>query len=194
MSQPLPAIALFAKFPRAGKAKTRLIPALGADRAASVHRRLAERTLETVRQSGLPFAVWTTGGAHGEFRDWLGSDVSLIDQGEGDLGARLARVPAPAIVLGADIPDLSQRHLRDAAEMLETHPAVIGPAADGGYYLLGFRQPLPFLWADMRWGGDTVLGDTLDRLRENDVPFAMLDTLRDCDRPEDLAHWPDLTA
>ena len=194
MSQPLPTVALFAKFPRAGEAKTRLIPALGAEGAAALHRRLVERTLATVRESRLPFAVWTTGAEHAEFRGWLGDDVALVEQGEGDLGARLARVAAPAIVLGADLPDLAASHLREAAGALEEHDAVIGPAADGGYYLLGFRVHLPFLWSDMRWGGETVLGETIDRLRDHDKSFAMLDTLRDCDRPEDLAHWPDLTA
>ena len=194
MSPSHPTVALFAKYPRAGEAKTRLIPALGAQGAAALHRRLAEQMLETVRQSGLPFAVWTTGARHDEFRDWLGEDVPLVEQGEGDLGARLARVPAPAILLAADVPDLAASHLRDAAKALDDHDAVIGPAADGGYYLLGFREHLPFLWTDMRWGGETVLGDTIERLRENDLSFAMLDTLRDCDRPEDLAHWPDLTA
>ncbi|MGB3166599.1 MAG: TIGR04282 family arsenosugar biosynthesis glycosyltransferase [Alteraurantiacibacter sp.] len=189
-----PTVALFAKFPVPGLAKTRLAPVLGEAGAAALHRRLVERTLATVRRSGLPFAVWTTGAKHSAFADWLGEDVPLVEQGEGDLGDRLARVPAPAILLGADVPDLSADHLRQAAGALTEVPAVIGPAADGGYYLLGFREPMPFLWRDMRWGTDAVLGETLDRLRDEKVDFRLLGTLRDCDRPEDLAHWPDLTA
>ncbi|WP_340587367.1 TIGR04282 family arsenosugar biosynthesis glycosyltransferase [Erythrobacter alti] len=192
MDHPPPTIALFAKYPVPGRAKTRLIPALGAAGAADLHRRLVERTLERMRESGLPFTVWTTGATHSEFAEWLGKDVPLVEQGDGDLGDRLARVPAPAILLGADIPGLTAGHLRDAARALEQVPVVIGPASDGGYYLLGFTQEIPFLWQDMPWGTETVLEGTEARLREHDLPYRMLGELDDCDRPDDLAKWPDL--
>ncbi len=192
MTRSLPAIAIFAKFPRAGEAKTRLASALGDEGAAAVHRRLVERTLAVVRASGLPFAVWTTGAPHAEFAAWLGTDVPLVDQGEGDLGERLARVPAPAILLGADVPDLTAAHLTSAARALTAAPVVIGPARDGGYYLLGFRHEVPFLWPRMPWGSDAVLAETEARLAENGVQYRLLDELDDCDRPEDLARWPEL--
>ncbi|RJY09220.1 TIGR04282 family arsenosugar biosynthesis glycosyltransferase [Aurantiacibacter aquimixticola] len=191
---PPPTIALFAKYPRPGLAKTRLIPALGEEGAADLHRRLVERTLGTICESGLPFAVWTTGAEHGAFTEWLGDDVPLEEQGEGDLGERLGRVPAPAILLGGDVPDLAARHLREAAKALGENDAVIGPAADGGYYLLGFTQEMPFLFADMAWGTETVLRDTERALRDREVRYRVLETLSDCDRPEDLDRWPDLTA
>lgn len=187
-----PTIALFARFPHSGKAKTRLAPMLGEAGAAEVHRRLVERTLATVRESGLPFAVHTTGAPHADFADWLGADVPLVEQGDGDLGARLARVEAPAILLGADIPDLTAGHLRDAARALESEPVVIGPASDGGYYLLGFTVPVPVLWHDMPWGTDAVLLETQRRLRAGGIPYRLLGELADCDRPEDLARWPEL--
>lgn len=189
---PRPSIALFARYPRAGAAKTRLAPLLGDEGAALLHRRLVERTLARVRGSGLPFAVWTTGGEQSEFAAWLGEDVPLVEQGEGDLGARLARVPAPGIVLGADVPDLAAAHLRAASAALAEVPVVIGPARDGGYYLLGFRQDMPFLWADIAWGTETVLAQTLELLRARDIPYRLLEILDDCDRPEDLAKWPEL--
>lgn len=192
MARTLPTIALFAKYPHPGKAKTRLVPALGEDGAAQVHRRLVERTLAVIRESGLPFAVWITGAPPELFADWLGNDVPLVDQGDGDLGDRLARVPAPAILLGADIPDISARHLIDAAVSLEEVPVVVGPASDGGYYLLGFREEVPFLWTDMDWGTDGVRAETLARLDANGVPYRLLGELDDCDRPEDLHRWPDL--
>lgn len=187
-----PTIALFAKYPRPGKAKTRLAPLLGEAGAAQLHRRLVERTLATVRASGLPFALWATGAAHAEFADWLGADVPLIAQGDGDLGARLARVPAPAILLGADVPGLKVAHLRAAAAALEEMPLVIGPARDGGYYLLGFKEEMPFLWSEMPWGTERVLNDTETRLKAREVPYRLLEPLDDCDRPEDLANWPEL--
>ncbi len=192
MDQAVPQIALIAKYPAPGRAKTRLVPALGEEGAAQVHRRLVERALATIRASGLPFSVWTTGAAHAEFADWLGTDIAFVEQGEGDLGARLARVPAPAIVLGADIPGLTAKHLRDAVAALEEVPAVIGPASDGGYYLLGFTREMPFLWDDMPWGTERVLKHTERRLKEQDVLYRLLGVLDDCDRPEDLSKWPDL--
>lgn len=187
-----PAIALFAKYPVPGLAKTRLIPALGKDGAAALHRRLVERTLGVIRDSGLPFAVWTTGASHADFAAWLGEDVTLVEQGEGDLGARLARVAAPTILLGADVPGLTAQHLLDAAGALREVPAVIGPAEDGGYYLLGIWREMPFLFADMAWGTETVLSDTKRHLERHNVPYRELGLLDDCDRPEDLAKWPEL--
>lgn len=189
-----PTIALFARYPRAGEAKTRLAPVLGDEGAAALHRRMVERTLATVRASGLPFALWTTGAEHAQFRDWLGDDVPLVEQGEGDLGARLSRVSTPAILLGADVPDLAPSHLRKAADNLREVPAVIGPAVDGGYYLLGLAHDMPFLWQDMEWGSARVLQETGNRLEAAGIAFRLLETLADCDRPEDLANWPELLA
>ncbi len=194
MMNDAPTIALFARYPRAGEAKTRLAPVLGDAGAAEVHRRLVERTLATMRASGLPFAVYHTGAPAGDFAAWLGDDVPLVEQGEGDLGARLARVAGPAIVLGADIPGLTADRLREAANALEDVPVVIGPASDGGYYLLGFTAQIPELWRDMPWGTVTVLEDTEARLRGLGVTYSKLAELDDCDRPEDLAKWPELLA
>ncbi|RPF71880.1 TIGR04282 family arsenosugar biosynthesis glycosyltransferase [Aurantiacibacter spongiae] len=190
----VPTVNLFAKFPVPGKAKTRLIPALGPEGAAALHRRLTERTLARVRASGLPFAVRYTGASAGDFAAWLGGDVPLTEQGEGDLGERLARVEAPAILLGADIPDLSERHLAEAARALRDHDTVIGPAADGGYYLLGFTTECPALFTGIAWGTKTVRKGTMKAISGAGLSCAVLQTLHDCDRPEDLARWPDLTA
>lgn len=187
----LPTIALFAKFPRAGEVNTRLIPALGAEGAAALHRKLVERTLATARASGLPVSVWYSGAGRDAFADWLG-DVELVPQGDGGLGERLARVPAPCILLGADVPDLAPRHLIAAANALAEVPVAIGPAEDGGYYALALREPMPFLFADMDWGGPGVLEETRRRLELRGNVCRMLDPLADCDRPDDLARWPEL--
>lgn len=189
-----PTIALFAKFPVPGLAKTRLIPALGAEGAAQLHRKLVERTIATIRESGVPFAVWFTGASRADFAAWLGNDVELVDQGEGDLGERLARVPVPAILLGADIPDLPALYLRQAVDGLATSHTVIGPAFDGGYYLLGFNDPVPFVFEDMAWGTNAVFEETLSRLADRKLSALMLKPLGDCDRPEDLEHYPDLVS
>lgn len=184
-------LSLFARWPEPGKAKTRLIPALGAVGAADIHRRLTERTVATVLAAGLACEVRSTGADPAAFRDWLGPDVVIVEQGEGDLGQRLARAAEtlPVLLLGADIPGLAPRHLVTAAAALATNPAVIGPAVDGGYWLLGLAAPAPQLFENIAWGTGTVFADTVFRLSQ---PPVLLETLADLDRPEDLAAWPDL--
>jgi rSAM/selenodomain-associated transferase 1 len=188
-------ILLFTRFPEPGRAKTRLIPALGAAGAAELHRRLTERTLEQVRATALPFEVRTTGRPPQEFVGWLGTDA-VVDQGEGDLGERLQRAgpPYPCIFIGADAPDLIAADLHDAVRALASHDAVIGPAEDGGYWLLGLARPLDALFADMEWGTDRVLPATLARLGAAGMSTARLRVLADLDRPEDLQRWPELSA
>lgn len=193
MRVPSPRIVLFTRFPTPGLAKTRLIPALGEDGAAALHRRLTERTLAAVRASKLPFEVRSTGAPPDAFAAWLG-DARCVDQGGGDLGERLlvAGPPYPTLFIGADAPDLTPRHLQDAADALREASAVIGPAEDGGYWLLGLAGAADELFTDMQWGTDAVFAETLRRLKHRGVAPAILPMLADLDRPEDLARWPDL--
>jgi hypothetical protein len=188
-----PRLVLFARYPTPGRAKTRLIPALGPAGAAELHRRLTERTLATLRATGLAVEIRTTGAPTSAFRRWLGA-VDCVPQGSGHLGARMRRAAAegPAILVGADVPDLAPRHLLAAAEALNQQPVVIGPAADGGYYLIGTRAPLPWLFAPMAWGSATVRATTLDRLARRGVAATLLEPLSDLDTPDDLARWPGL--
>ena len=217
-----PTIALFTRWPAPGRAKTRLIPAanaaivalanrldatphdlqsvpgsrlipaLGPDDAARLHGRLVERTLAVVRASAIAFEVRSTGGSAEQFARWLGPDTRIVDQGDGDLGARLARVPAPMLLIGGDAPDLTAAHLTAAAAALARAPAVIGPAADGGYWLLGLKRPMPHLFTAMPWGTARVHDETVARLAADGIAPVILPTLHDCDRPEDLARWPEL--
>jgi rSAM/selenodomain-associated transferase 1 len=183
-------IALFTRWPTPGQAKTRLIPALGPQGAADLHKRLTERTVATVRAAGLPLEIRSTGADPSRFRDWLGVE-NIVDQGEGDLGARLARTAEtlPVLLLGADIPGLTAGHLITAAAALEHAPAVIGPAADGGYWLLGLAAPMPALFTGIDWGTGRVLAQTWAKLPQG---TPKLETLADLDTPEDLANWPGL--
>ena len=188
-----PRLALFARYPTPGRAKTRLIPALGAQGAADQHRRLTERTLATLHATGLSVEVRSTGAPADSFRRWLG-DVVVIPQGGGLLGARMARAAreSPAILIGADIPDLTTELVQTAATLLQRHSVVIGPALDGGYYLIGVREPAPWLFAPMAWGSDTVLTETLERCAARGIVPGLLTPLADLDRPEDIARWPGL--
>lgn len=191
-----PRLVLFARYPTAGAAKTRLIPALGPEGAAQVHRQLTERTLGVLMSSRLPCELHFTGAAEADFREWLGDGFTLTEQTKGDLTDRLMASlhPAPVIFFGADTPDLAAHHVAQAVAALESHPVVVGPADDGGYYLIGMKEPMPELLVHMPWSTDQVMPETLRRLVKSDQSPALLDTLHDCDRPEDLARWPWLTA
>lgn len=191
-----PRLVLFSRYPEPGKAKTRMIPTLGPDGAAALHKKLAERTLTTLRKTDLPIELRYTGAPESRFRQWLGDDIAYAEQGEGDLGDRMARAsqPAPVIFLGSDCPDLHPRHIAEAAQALISSNVVIGPAEDGGYWLLGLAKRFDYLFEVMPWGTDQILPITLSRLAARGIAPAMLETLADCDRPEDLTRWPELTA
>ena len=188
----VPRLVLFARYPAAGVAKTRLIPALGPEGAAALHRQLTERTLSLLLSSGYPVELHYTGAAEAAFRDWLGEGFALVEQAVGGLTERLmaALDPAPVIFFGADTPDLAADHVAAAVAALETHEAVLGPAGDGGYYLIGMKSALPELLTDMPWSTERVMPETLARLAKLATAPALLDRLHDCDRPEDLARWP----
>lgn len=158
-----------------------------------MHKILAERTVATVRQSGLPFTLWGTGGGEEQFTQWLG-DLTFKDQPDGDLGERLlaAAEAYPVIFLGTDIPDLNSDHLKQAANALADGEAVIGPAADGGYWLLGLPQPADDLFSGIDWGTETVYATTRSKMDALGIEPVILEELHDLDRPEDLERWPDL--
>jgi len=191
-----PRLVLFARYPVAGECKTRLIPAVGPAGAAAIHRRLAGRTADLLRQSGSPVTIAITGADKAAFESWMGPGLVFEPQVEGDLSDRLLAFvkEAPVIFFGADTPDLTERHVQTAIEALATHKVAIGPAEDGGYYLIAMRDPLPELLTDMPWSTDEVLPETLRRLDGLGIEPLLLETLADCDRPEDLARWPELCA
>ena len=181
---------IFARLPDAGKVKTRLIPSAGKEGAARIYETLLRHTLDVARSSGLQFEVRLTGGAPEMFAGRFGDDLQVADQGSGDLGSRMAAVPAPCLIIGSDCPGLSAPILRLANEALSDRRAVLGPATDGGYYLIGLREPMPWLFADMEWSTSSVFDETLSRLKAREVDPAILPELTDIDTPEDLARWP----
>ncbi|MFZ1743124.1 MAG: TIGR04282 family arsenosugar biosynthesis glycosyltransferase [Pontixanthobacter sp.] len=189
MSQPL--ISIFCRWPTPGEAKTRLIPGFGAEGAAAIYTKLLAHTVEVARASGIPFELRVTGAQPEQFRKGLGADLRVVEQGDGDLSAKLSRVPAPAIVIGSDCPGLIPAVLVAARDTLETDPMVIGPASDGGYYLLGYNEPADFAFADMEWSTDTVFGETLKRFVARGIRPAVLPELSDVDTAADLEQWPE---
>lgn len=191
-----PRLVLFARYPTPGAAKTRLIPAIGPEAAAAVHRTLTERTLAVLAGHGCAVELHTTGAPHADFRAWIGPDMHLVPQPAGDLTARLTAAidPAPVIFFGADTPDLSREIVAAAIDALVSHDVVIGPAEDGGYYLIGLREAHRDLLEGIDWSTERVFGQTLAKASAAGLSAHILPTLYDCDRPEDLARWPWLVA
>lgn len=194
---------IFARAPLPGQAKTRLIPALGAEGAAELQQYLITSTLATAanRPCG-DLQLWCTPvTGHPAFNPSEEIQRLTLHRQQGDdLGARMAHAFQEAlkeypwaIIIGTDCPDLSADDLHQAATLLgQGVNAVVGPAADGGYYLLGLRRFEPLLFNDMVWGGDGVLAETRRRLRELGMDTRLLEVKHDLDRPEDLRHFPDL--
>lgn len=186
-----PTLSIFARLPVPGKVKTRLIPALGEEGAARLYARLLAQTVEVAKESGLNFELRVTGGEIMAFHELLGDDTVVVDQGEGDLGEKMARVKAPALLIGSDCPGVAAPLLQAAAGALDDRRVVLGPANDGGYYLIGFSEPVPFLFEDMEWSTPRVLPETLARLATHGIGPAILPELADIDTAEDLAQWPE---
>jgi len=187
------ALAVLAKAPVPGFAKTRLEPALGADGAARLQARLIERAVDIVTAAATgPLTLWTTGDDHPLFRRLhLRTGIALARQPDGDLGARMLATfnaaKGPAIVIGTDCPALTSDHLRMAADDLRGGiDVVILPVEDGGYALIGTRRPQPALFSAMPWSTVTVMGETRRRLRQLGLVGRELTRLWDVDVPEDL--------
>jgi uncharacterized protein len=192
---------LFARFPVAGKVKTRLIPALGAEGAAALHRRLVLRTLRTAcalcESQNVELEIRFTGGDANQMQHWLGDGWLCRSQDDGDLGQRMTgafadsfREQSPAtVIIGSDCPALTPGVLTAAFDFLHTRPVVFGPATDGGYYLVGLTKPIPELFQGIAWGAETVLARSLAILSRTGIEPGLLSSLDDLDRPEDLPAW-----
>ena len=188
------AIAVLAKAPLPGFAKTRLIPALGAEGAALLQARLVEHAVATACAARIgPVTLWGAPDESHRLFQAIGArlGVALARQDGGDLGERmLAAVAAadmPVLVIGTDCPALTADHLRAAADILRggTDAAII-PAEDGGYALIGLRAPARTLFSEMRWSVPSVMEETRRRLRDLGMRWQEPVTLWDLDLPEDI--------
>jgi hypothetical protein len=188
------AVAILAKAPLPGFAKTRLASALGADGAAALQARLIERAVETARAADIgPVTLWAAPDQdHPAFQTLAALfGVTLARQPDGDLGARmlaaLAAASGAAIVIGTDCPALRPAHLRDAAGALASGvDAVVVPVEDGGYALIGMREPQPALFADMPWSTPGVMAETRRRLTRLSLTWREPARLWDVDLPADV--------
>jgi uncharacterized protein len=197
-------ILIFAKAPIPGQVKTRLIPVLGPAGAAELACALLERLVRRLAHARLaPLELWCSPDTeHPLFRALAESaDVALRTQQGEDLGERLSTAAEDALgragtvlLVGADIPELDADYCASAFAVLEDSDAVLGPAEDGGYVLLGLKAPAPILFGDMPWGGDRVAAITRRRIASLGWRCTELATLWDLDRPEDLMRYRCLDA
>lgn len=196
----LQTLMIFMRYPQPGRTKTRLIPALGPEGAAQLYRSLVVQTLAQVailqRERPIAVELWFTGGTLAQMQTWLGTDYYVYrSQVAGDLGERMAAAfraafqagTERAVLIGTDCPDLTAAHLATALSALTDHDLVLGPAQDGGYYLIGLRQPVPALFSHIPWGTATVAEQTLAIAARVGLSVHCLPVLADLDRPEDLS-------
>ena len=187
------ALLIFTKAAELGLTKTRLIPGLGAARAAAAHETLSERVFRAVVGSQLSIVLWGA-SAHPSLARWAEQyGWPLRRQRGDDLGQRMFHALASAladgadraILIGTDCPLMSAAYVAQAEAALDTADVVVGPAEDGGYALIGLKRAEPALFRDIDWGTDKVLEQTLRAASQAQRNVAMLDTLWDVDRPED---------
>jgi uncharacterized protein len=192
---------IFTRYPEPGKAKTRLIPALGDVAAADLHRQMTEQTLARVKllQQSHPVSVevWFAGGDRDRMQTWLGADLQYQPQPEGDLGSRMTqafqvgfdRGVKASVIVGTDCPELTVALLTAAFQALQQTDLVLGPATDGGYYLIGLRRSAPELFESISWSTDRVFQQTVAVASKLNLSLSCLPMLADVDRPEDLPVW-----
>lgn len=185
-------ICVFFKPPRAGEVKTRLIPAVGADGAASLAEAFFRDTwscVETLNWANPIVAGTELLGS----RDLPRSATPVWLQGDGNLGTRMERILRRALqqtpfamAIGADSPGMPSGLLDQAHDAIKMADAVIGPCEDGGFYLLGVRECPPGLLDGIPWSQSGTFASTLKRLRDNGMDVTVIDSWYDIDRPEDL--------
>jgi uncharacterized protein len=195
-AEPVTAILVFARAPVAGAAKTRLIPALGANGAALLQERMTQRALATAASANIgPIQLWCSPSETHVFFENCQRDagVTLHSQYGRSLGERLRFAHDAAfdaysriLLIGTDCPMLAAEHLVAAARALSDHDTTLVPAQDGGYVLLGLSRPCPELFHDIDWGTGRVLAQTIARLQQTNRKHFLAAPLWDVDRPEDL--------
>lgn len=195
-------VIVFSRYPEAGRTKTRLIASLGADRAAQLQQALSRYTFERTRDfcvsaDGHGWQVRFAGGSAEKMAAMFGQSAEHYQPQVGtDLGQRLQHATRSAfdrgasrvVVIGTDCPAVEPATLASAMDKLSKCDVVLGPAVDGGYYLVGMREFQPQLFADIAWGSDRVLDQTVAAAKRAGCRVGMLGMLADVDQPEDLVH------
>jgi rSAM/selenodomain-associated transferase 2/rSAM/selenodomain-associated transferase 1 len=199
MNDPKEKLILFTRYPVPGKAKTRLIPELGEEGASKLQEIMTGYAVLNARCyaacSDAEIEIRIDGGSKGNMRRWLGDCLDYVSQGDGDLGQRMDRAFRRAfqdgfervVLIGCDCPDNDAENISAALEALKQNDMVIGPALDGGYYLIGLRAYTAELFTGIPWGHQSVLEQTLAIAHSNGLNIKHLQPFSDVDLPEDVS-------
>jgi len=190
-------VLFFVKYPLQGKIKTRLAAELGDQAVIELYKNFVLDTLSTIRQLNVPFRIcFHPESARDKMKEWLGEQYAYMAQEGANIGQRMKNALAQtieegfsrAILIGSDIPDLPADFLIQALQSLESHPVVIGPSSDGGYYLIGFSKAhfLPNAFDGISWSTENVFRQTIDVLEEHSNNVHVLPEWFDVDTPVDL--------
>ncbi len=190
---------IFSRTPEPGKTKTRLIPALGIDGAYQVHLKLLEYTLYIASKTqDIDFMLYTTSSQNSKVLTDLSvnNNLLILNQTGNNLGERMYHAMRDSlvkyshcIIIGTDCPEISKKYLTNAKKLLSSgYDAVIGPAFDGGYVLIGLNNSVKELFSDINWGENTVLESTLKKFDLLKLDYIKLPTLHDVDTEDDLRY------
>ncbi len=205
---------MLARWPAPGRCKSRLVPGVGRARAAAIQARLTQHGLAAAAQARRAMAAAAGAGGQGgglelvlavsglgpraalRWGGLLGVD-RVVAQGTGSLGLRLQRQllrgcregAAAVVLIGSDLPALAADDLLEAFRALKHNALVLGPAGDGGYWLIGRHRATPLLFTGIDWGSHRVLAQTLELARQAGLEAALLAERHDLDRPADLDPW-----
>ncbi len=193
-------LTIFTRYPESGHTKTRLISALGGEGAAALQKKLTEEIIQKIEQlvksSTIEPVIYFEGGDLESMQNWLGQDLRYKPQSPGNLGEKLKKAFGDAfsagaqrvVTIGCDCPGLSKEHIGKAFDALYLHDLVLGPATDGGYYLIGIKYSIDALFENIPWGTDKVFEKTVSLAQQLGLSVKFLEELNDVDRPEDLKH------
>jgi len=180
---------VFLKAPRPGTVKTRVAQTAGPERACEIYRRLVVSVLDAVQSFTSVQLRFAPDDAAEEIKPWLRDGWTAQPQGPGDLGERMHRAFDSAfadnaervVLIGSDTPEVRSSDVRSAWQELQAHDLVVGPATDGGYWLIGLRAPQPELFRGISWSSEQVLGQTLARAQSLGLRVQLLRILADVD-------------
>ncbi|MCC5940532.1 MAG: TIGR04282 family arsenosugar biosynthesis glycosyltransferase [Balneolaceae bacterium] len=184
---------IFVKNPQRGKVKTRLAQTLGDDRALGIYLKLLNHTMQQAKKTDCTKEVWYS--SHIDNSDLFSPDLfSKKLQTDGDLGNKMSNAFKNAfaggnervVIIGSDCPEITSERIEKAFDLLASNELVIGPANDGGYYLLGINRFIPELFEDMPWSTPAVYGKTIEIAKSHQVSVEELPVLIDIDTEEDL--------